>query len=248
MSKSTLSIYDYIQAANTLECSVPAIQAIAEVESNGSGFDSEGRLKILFERHVFHRLTNGMYSRQYPAISNPSPGGYTKNEYARFTQAFNLSKTAAMKSCSWGAFQVMGFNHRLCGFDSVDDFVDSLKTDQGQLKAFVVFITNNALLQKALIKEDWAGVAVRYNGPEYKKNNYDFRLAAAFRRHEDEFKNYIKCVQTYLNNRGFDCGTADGVIGVKTTSAIGLFEFAEQLPSTRKLSRELFEKSGCIGT
>ncbi|MCC6559800.1 MAG: DUF3380 domain-containing protein, partial [Xanthomonadales bacterium] len=44
-----------------LEVSVPTLKAVAEVESAGSGFLSDGRPKILFEGHVFSRLTKRAY-------------------------------------------------------------------------------------------------------------------------------------------------------------------------------------------
>ena len=77
----TLQESDFIEAANLLNCEVEAVKAVAEVESSGSGFLSNGKPKILFERHYFHRLTGGKFSAKNPDISNKSSGGYTSNEY-----------------------------------------------------------------------------------------------------------------------------------------------------------------------
>jgi hypothetical protein len=38
------------------------MRAVLAVESLGSGFLADGRPKILFERHWFHRLTGGRFS------------------------------------------------------------------------------------------------------------------------------------------------------------------------------------------
>lgn len=62
---------DYINASKELGCEVAAIKAVAEVESAGSGFLSDGQPKILFERHYFSRLTGGKFDKSYPDISYP---------------------------------------------------------------------------------------------------------------------------------------------------------------------------------
>ena len=37
---------------------------------------------------------------------------------------------------------------------------------------------------KALKAKDWAGFAKMYNGPNYQINDYDTKLAAAYRRYQ----------------------------------------------------------------
>ena len=46
---------DFKEAAVMLRCEVAAVKAVAEVESLGSGFLSDGSPKILFEGHIFWR-------------------------------------------------------------------------------------------------------------------------------------------------------------------------------------------------
>ena len=88
MSK-VLTDLDYCRVAKKLKVSVPAIKAVAQVESAGGGFLSNGKLKILFERHHFHRLTKGKYSVTHPQISSKSAGGYFggAKEWNRFNEA-----------------------------------------------------------------------------------------------------------------------------------------------------------------
>lgn len=50
------------------------IWAVLAVETSGCGFLPDRRPQILFERHIFHRLTNGEYDDG--DISDPNPGGY----------------------------------------------------------------------------------------------------------------------------------------------------------------------------
>ena len=45
------------------------------------------------------------------------------------------------------------------------------------------FVIVNPAIHMALRKGDWAAFAKGYNGPAYVKNQYDIRLAAAFKKH-----------------------------------------------------------------
>ena len=188
MSKRKLSNEDFCNAAERLNCSVAAIKAVAEVESRGDGFDAQDRPKILFERHKFAKYTNGKYTNSHPHISNWKPGGYgkTSEQYDRFTQAFMLDPTAAMLSTSWGKFQIMGFNFAICGFKNVDDFVFAMQESESRhLEAFVSYITHNNL-DDELRNLNWAEFARRYNGIDYKKNNYDVKMAEAYKKFKRE--------------------------------------------------------------
>lgn len=174
-----LTLQDYCRAAERLNCEVSAIKAVARVESAGRGFDSKGRPKILFERHKFAKYTKGKYTKTHPHICNWEPGGYGRSaaQYGRFSEAFELDKHAAMKSASWGKFQIMGFNHRLAGFKTVDAFVDAMKISEGhQLMAFVEFIISSRL-DDELRRKDWARFARGYNGVNYHINAYDKKMA-----------------------------------------------------------------------
>ncbi len=185
----TLGEADYAAAAELLKCDVPAIKAVAEVESRGAGFLPDGRPKILFERHKFHKFTGGKYDRSHPGISNPSKGGYGQGgapQWKRFDEAAALDRTAAVKSCSWGKFQVMGFNFEICGFANVEDFYAAMQKSEGEhLKAFCNYIAGTNL-GGALRKHQWAQVAAGYNGAEYKINKYDVKLAAAYKKYSNQ--------------------------------------------------------------
>jgi hypothetical protein len=180
----TLTEQDYIDAANELGCSVAAIKAVAEVESLGSGFYKDGTPKILFERHKFSGFTNGKYDSQYPDISNTRAGGYTTGgEGARFEKAAKLNRDAAIKSTSWGKFQIMGFNYNLVGFSTLQDFVNAMYESEGaQLKAFVKFVKSQKL-DDELRDLRWADFARLYNGKNFRINKYDEKMAAAYKKY-----------------------------------------------------------------
>lgn len=167
-----------VEAAKELGCEVAAIKAVVLTETPRGAFDEEGRPSILYERHYFHRLTKGKYDSD-SVLSNKDAGGYGKYsaQYGKLNKAIALDKDAALQSASWGAFQIMGANYTAAGFGSVDDFVRGMGTVQGQLNAFVTFIKNTPPLQTALQNKHWVTFAKTYNGPKYKKNDYDTKLS-----------------------------------------------------------------------
>ena len=171
-------------AARRIGCQVAVVRAVIDVESRG-GFLRDNRPKILFERHYFSRLTQGKFDASHPHVSNPIWGGYQggAREYDRLAHAIELDRDAALRSASWGAFQIMGDNCQICGFDRVEDFVQAMISGEpAQLEAFVTFVQKNKLADE-LIRLDWAGFARGYNGPAYKTNQYDVKLQAAFAFH-----------------------------------------------------------------
>jgi lipid-binding SYLF domain-containing protein len=54
----------------------------------------------------------------------------------------------------------------------------------------------------------------------------------------------IKQVQKTLNDKGFDVGPVDGVIGARTRAGIRAFQNAEKLPVTGRLDKETAERLG----
>jgi hypothetical protein len=176
---------DFLDDAEKLGCEVEAIMAVAAVESQGGGFNPDGTPKTLFEGHWFSRLTKHVYDKDYPTISYPKwtrefYGKSWQAEQARLEQARQLNQDAAFQAASWGMFQVMGFNHAMVGFTTVTDFVAAMCTDENeQLAAFTNYVIRNGLTDE-LQKKDWDGFAYRYNGPEYQKNRYAEKLAAAY--------------------------------------------------------------------
>ncbi len=177
MNKLTNS--DYVRAAELLNCEIAAIKAVAEVESRGGGFDSSGRVKILFERHKFYKYTDRKFRKSHPHLCNPNAGGYGSEriQYTKFNEAFALDQKAAMLSCSWGKFQIMGFNYKVCGFASVFELVESMKRGEGeQLLAFCSFVKAQNL-SRFLKTLDWTRFASGYNGADYRRNRYDEKMA-----------------------------------------------------------------------
>lgn len=176
---------DFNTAAIKLECLPAAIKTVAEVEAAGDGFLRSGEPKILFERHIFSKLTKRKFDGTYPSVSNRTPGGYKggQAEHSRLDQAAALDREAALKSASWGKFQILGQNFQQAGFKTLQEFINAMyHSEQQQLHAFVQFIKADRRLLKAIRNGDWQLFASVYNGPAYAKNKYDKKMEAAFKR------------------------------------------------------------------
>lgn len=194
----------YQDAAVLLNVKVSRIKAVKAVESAGNGFLPDGRLKILFEGHQFwdQLKKNGSnpanliagttkYSNiLYPKWDRTKYKGGAK-EHDRLNQAIELCKAnkipvkCAYNAASYGAFQIMGFNHMACGFASAQDMIANMEQSEfSQLVCFCKYLQSVGLV-KHLRDGNWAAFARGYNGPGYKGNSattnddYDLKLEAA---------------------------------------------------------------------
>ena len=174
------------------------LEAVLQVEASGEGFfkDWNGlkRIKIQFEPHIFVRYLNkkGVQAR----LQRLEDGGYSvfvngklilKNkvdrqykEWEAFNVASKIDSEVAMMATSWGLGQIMGFNHKLAGYDTVKEMVDCFKEDEEyQFLGMIEFIKSCNLLYK-LKNLDWEGFARGYNGKHYAKYKYHTRLNNAY--------------------------------------------------------------------
>ena len=181
--KPGLGLADYKIASKQYQLEEAVLRAVVKVESAGRAF-VKGKPVILFEAHWFSYFTKGRYDRLYPNISSPTwnrslyKGG--EGEWERLQQAERLDPTAAYLSTSWGLGQVLGLNHRECGYRTVQDFVVGMgQSAFNQLQAMLRFIDRMGLLV-ALRKKDWHTFARGYNGPSYHLNAYAEKLEQAY--------------------------------------------------------------------
>ncbi|EXE36549.1 N-acetylmuramidase family protein [Acinetobacter baumannii] len=186
---------DYKKAAERLKVSELTIRVFGAVEGRGVGFLSNGKPKILFERHrmyAYLRLKKGTafadkMAAERPNIVNRKTGGYLGNEaeYVRLEQAKQIDVDSALMSTSWGQFQVMGENWKQLGYASVQEFVEQqFASESYQLEAFIRFIEwktgtfdkKKVTLIDALRAENWDIVFTIYNGSNYKKLGYQAKF------------------------------------------------------------------------
>lgn len=189
ISNSKITNAQFSEAAILLDVEVEVVKAVTKVESNGSGFEFNNHPRILFESHIFwKKLKNPdkYNTKDNKDILNKTwdeGQGYYKGgvaEYARLEKARLISTEAAEASASWGLFQIMGFNYKECGCNSVREFVDRMSMNEyQQLLLFVAYIKHRNL-HPYLQKKDWAGFAKYYNGSGYEINKYHIKLKEAY--------------------------------------------------------------------
>lgn len=224
--------------AGKLGVGTPALWAVLKVETSGCGFLPDRRPKILFERHCFHRFTRGRFDRQAPDLSDEAAGGYGAagaNQYKRLLRAIDFDHDAALQSVSWGLGQVMGFNAGISGFDNAAQLAHAcMQGEDGQLEAMAAFIVHNKL-HRHLQRADWAAFAQGYNGPSYRINAYDTKLASAHFNYETGGTPdlAVRQLQLALMLAGMDPGNpVDGEMGNRTREQVRLFQVRDGLPPT----------------
>ena len=189
-----LNKVQYANLSNHLKAEEAAVRAVVEVESKGNGFLPNGKPKILFEGHIFWRElkkagidpARHLKGNEDILYQKWTKSFYKKSgeqEYERLGRAVQIDEEAALKSASWGAFQLMGFHAKALGFASAKAFVEAQQSAAGQVESFLLFVRSNPPMLKALRDRNWEKFAERYNGKEYKKNKYDSQL----RKHYEKF-------------------------------------------------------------
>lgn len=177
---------DIARAAASLGTTPAHVRTVCDVEAAGAGFQ-DGLPKVLFEGHIFSRLTRHRYDATHSGISYPNwdASKYPKTQAGRYLQiveAVGLDVDAGFSAASYGLFQILGSNFKAAGFPTAMAFVMAQCQCEGtQLDAFVSFLKSTHL-DAALRTDNWAAFAKGYNGPAYRQNAYDTKLAAAFAR------------------------------------------------------------------
>ncbi|WP_348649047.1 N-acetylmuramidase domain-containing protein [Rhizobium leguminosarum] len=173
--------------------------AVAEVESAGRAFDTvDGKEMplIRWEGHYFYRLLPLSLKKTAltKGLAHPNPGGVPnpKSQQARYNlleRAKQVNEVAALSSCSWGLGQVMGAHWSWLGYATVQELVsEACSGIVGQVQLMSRFIARSKLTDE-LRNRDWAGFARQYNGPSYKKMNYDTKMAVAYGRYRTSSSN-----------------------------------------------------------
>ncbi|MFC3169200.1 N-acetylmuramidase domain-containing protein [Paracoccus fontiphilus] len=225
------------------------VRAVIEVETAGGGFDKLGRPKMLFEPHVFHRELGTGTKRDLAinqGLAYPKWGAkpYPGDSYPRLALAMKIDATAALRSCSWGLGQIMGFNHKAAGYASPGDLVAAFCDDEAAgLEAMIRFIESEGL-DDELRRHEWSAFARGYNGAGYAKHGYHTKLAAAFKRWQaipdvlapaypkvglGSRGAAVRVAQERLLAAGFDPGPIDGIYGAATRTAAIAFQFSAGL-------------------
>lgn len=168
--------------AARLGCSIPQLRAVSKVESGGAAFDKQGRPKILFERHIYYRQTEGRFGTS--PWSSQKAGGYNEDSWSKLTNAAGQDVDAAFASASWGKFQVMGMHWRGLNYPSPLEMAYSTVTNEAahyeMLARYIErFDLKRALAQLSTNPQDNVAFATGYNGPGFRRFDYHTKLAKA---------------------------------------------------------------------
>lgn len=164
----------------------PALaKAVFAVEAGDTGFRDE-KLLVRFEPRVWLTMTLSKELREtgklFFAFGNTpkddkfSISGWWKDfhgnqslEHLALNVACAIDRDSALKAASYGLCQVMGFNHRMVGYPTVQAMVSDFETgEEAHVKAFFAYCINkrddqgNAL--DALKNDDLWRFATLYNG------------------------------------------------------------------------------------
>lgn len=201
-----------ILEAKELGCQPAALIAVDSVESGGRGFFADGKTPIiLFEPHIFWKelkkrgIDPYKYATKTMSVKNAKgeiitlpcddpknpilyptwvPGLYGPStiQHQRLARAVNIDRDSALSAASWGRYQILGQNYKLAGCATLQEFINKIyRSEDDHLDLFAAYIKNTGL-DDELRQLDWRGLAAGYNGPLYWRNNYDKKLAAAYKK------------------------------------------------------------------
>lgn len=176
----------YLQAkAAELGIDVSTAAAVLQVESGGEAFSAPGKPIIRFENHIFYdewgKRAPSTFDRHFTFNSGTPWTGHrfrpdsrsgwqgfhgdqeAENRVLKF--ASGLNEAGAYNSISMGLAQIMGFNHKMIGYDSAKEmYEDFSKGERQQLDGLFKFIQANPAALAALKRKDYATFAYYYNG------------------------------------------------------------------------------------
>ena len=245
--------------AGELKVEAAALAAVAHIESGlktHAAVDGRAEPLIRFEGHYFDRRLagtardearrQGLASPQAGAIKNPASQAARWKLLAR---AAAIDRKAAYESTSWGMGQVMGAHWAWLGYATVDALAAEARSGAtGQLRLMARYIEKSGLAP-ALRNHDWPASARGYNGPGFRANDYDGKLARAYARYrqagidsdhttaDPSSSSILKrgargsavaALQTALTSHGHPL-VADGAFGPATERAVKAFQARNRL-------------------
>lgn len=169
--------------AEEFGCEIEALMAIGATECGGQPFFPNGLPKILFERHHFYKHTKPAAGKHpfaaYSDICNPNGGEYGKEsvQYPKLVKASLLDREAAIMSCSWGTYQVLGAYWKQLGYTSADHLADEcMASADGHLKLFRLFLKMKEKKPaiEALKAKNWEKFTTYYNGAAWRTTNPEY--------------------------------------------------------------------------
>jgi hypothetical protein len=177
--------------ANELGVEKEVLKAVALTETGNRGAFQRSNPRhatILYERHYMKRFLKAKFSaskvtslqKKYPNLIG-SQGNYGKfsAQITKLERAKKLDKNSAIKSCSWGRFQVMGkyYNYLYSTPQELEKAHNQCELQH--LALFKEYLKKHNLI-KPMREKNWNTIAYRYNGAGYKKNNYHIKMKTKY--------------------------------------------------------------------
>lgn len=251
---------DVGDAARALGVETAVLLAFMEVEAAGRGFDNRNRPKMLRETHIFHRELGAGQQRDQAVAQGLATKSWVRNyssdSYPDLQRMRQIDHNAALRSCSWGLSQIMGFNCTSAGHRNAEEMVRAaMQGEREQLMQMVTLMRAWGMVPmltgKDFTKADsWRAAAQKWNGAGYATHNYHGRMAAAYSKHKGAnmqlpspsptqpnqpvLRNGMKGeavhnLQADLVALGYDVGPVDGRFGPKTDQAVRAFQLKSGL-------------------
>lgn len=239
---------DFLTAARLIGCTPAEIKAVWKVEAAGRPFRGDGSVERRFEPHKFpsrHWDRIGFHVRKGEA---PWRASVRMSNDRMFLAAYEIDPEAALLASSWGAPQIMGFNHQDAGHASARSMVSAMATGEAShLRAFTSLVTAWGL-STAIRARDWETFARRYNGPGQvptyaarlraamgvtETDTHAAKLAASVRKETGRESKIVlrrgstgKAVRLLQRNLGIK---EDGLFGVATEAAVREYQKKHKL-------------------
>ena len=154
------------------------LRAMRAVESHGKPS------AVRFEPHKFHRETAGAFRDQVPYTpgeGRPASAVRSETNRAAFERAYRLEPAAAVRSTSWGAYQVLGgVLLRLYGSPAAGVQAFDRSPTRVSDELLVAWFADRPDALAAARSHDFGAFARLYNGPLYYVRGYDQKLAEAY--------------------------------------------------------------------
>lgn len=175
---------DFKLVAKELGVEIAVIKAVVLIEAGTQmkGFWAPGVPVINFDKTMYSRFRSKVSSAAGAKGEKVPEGltGYALREWTQLINARKVNAQGANMGTFWGMFQIGGFNYKLCGCETVDEFVRRMADSElSQLELFAAFIIKGGMADD-LRKKNWAGFARKYNGASYAKRGYHTKMAAAY--------------------------------------------------------------------
>ena len=171
--------------SNELKIDIKTALSVLCVESHGNGFIGD-KMIIRFENHVFDMFWGKNHSKEFWKHFKYDKGSRRNGHYFRESSsgkwevchtsqemewkvlefAMKLDETAALKSISMGAPQIMGFNYKFVGYNSPQNLFEQFQKDiRFQIFALFDFCKYKPERIRYLQKRDFYSFSREYNGP-----------------------------------------------------------------------------------